>query len=233
MICPKCGVYIVESNPKCRNCGFEIENTIEKKKEGSNSPEKQISINHANSKKTNLRFFQKAWFMWVMLLTFYPLGLAVMWIYKKYNIVFRVIVTCIFILGIYLQSSGYFDRMMVNYNDKVLSKVSQSYEQLKPTRDAQKTNYEENKERIEFKNISISNFFDNAIVIGEATNGDKIAHSFDIKVGFYDENSKLISTATGNIYDLRPGSTKVFEAISNTFPKNIKYQKAQVNKIIN
>lgn len=43
------------------------------------------------------KFYQKAWFIWLMIFIFWPLGLILLWMSKKYNKKIKLIVTAIFV----------------------------------------------------------------------------------------------------------------------------------------
>lgn len=48
------------------------------------------------------KFYQKAWFIWPMIFIFWPLGLILLWMSKKYNKKIKLIVTAIFVAVIAL-----------------------------------------------------------------------------------------------------------------------------------
>lgn len=53
-------------------------------------------MNDTGAKKE--RWYQTTWFMWVMLVLFFPVGLFLMWKYKKHNLNARLIITAFFVL---------------------------------------------------------------------------------------------------------------------------------------
>ena len=53
------------------------------------------------------------------------------------------------------------------------------------------------KPQIEFTNVNFQNQVGMTTVIGEAKNNDSKAHSFTLTVSFYDNNKKLLGSASG------------------------------------
>ena len=58
---------------------------------------------------------------------------------------------------------------------------------------------------IEFSNVVVQSRYGTTMVVGEAVNNDDKAHSFTIKVSFYDEGGKLLGTAAGAMNDINGG----------------------------
>ena len=58
-------------------------------------------MNDTGAKKE--RWYQTTWFMWVMLVLFFPVGLFLMWKYKKHNLNARLIITTFFVLLMLVQ----------------------------------------------------------------------------------------------------------------------------------
>lgn len=88
MRCPKCGC---ESNGKfCQNCGANLD--------GDNND----YFYNANPPKINLpikqKWYTKAWFTIFMLIFFFPVGLYLMWKYRTWNKLVKIIITAIFVL---------------------------------------------------------------------------------------------------------------------------------------
>lgn len=99
------------------------------------------------------------------------------------------------------------------------------------TTKAQETE-KENKPKIEFSNIVMQNQVGLTTVIGEAKNNDSKAHSFTLKVSFYDKDNKLLGTAVGAMNDLNGGETKVFSAMATEDYSNASSYKVQVDTIV-
>lgn len=90
----------------------------------------------------------------------------------------------------------------------------------------------EQKPVIEFSNIVVRSSYGTTMVAGEAVNNDDKAHSFTIKVSFYDETGKLLGTALGAMNDLNGGESKIFTAMgSEDYTKAAQY-KVQVDTMI-
>lgn len=70
------------------------------------------------------------------------------------------------------------------------------------------------KPQVEFKNVLLQSQMGITTVIGEALNNDNQAHSFTMKVSFYDKSKKLLGTAVGAVNDVNGGETKIFSAMA-------------------
>ena len=68
---------------------------------------------------------------------------------------------------------------------------------------------------IHFDNVIVSSSSGMTNVNGEVKNDDTKAHSFTLKVSFYDADQKLLGTAVGAVNDLNGGETKLFAAIAS------------------
>ncbi|HHV99269.1 MAG TPA: hypothetical protein GXX36_06820 [Clostridiaceae bacterium] len=91
---------------------------------------------------------------------------------------------------------------------------------------------DEKKPVIEFSNVVVKSSYGTTMVAGEAVNNDDKAHSFTIKVSFYDKGGKLLGTAVGAMNDLNGGESKIFTAMgSDDFTSAAEY-KVQVDTII-
>jgi len=90
----------------------------------------------------------------------------------------------------------------------------------------------EKKPVIEFSNVVVKNSYGTTMVAGEAVNNDDKAHSFTIKVSFYDEGGKLLGTAIGAMNDLNGGESKIFTAMGSDDYTNAAQYKVQVDTII-
>ncbi|HHW41617.1 MAG TPA: hypothetical protein GXX19_10820 [Syntrophomonadaceae bacterium] len=198
MECPRCGVFIVESNPKCWNCGLDTRNK-----------------NIVDTRLQSEPFYKTTWFMWLMLLTVYPVGLILMWKYNKHNLFIRVLLTGLIFFSIplsHIASNQLNHDLMIPYSQSVFDSNAEN--------------------KIEFKNISIQNAYGVGMVQGEVINHDNKVHSFSFTIGFYDKNKKLLCIAQGTVLNLQPHSSKIFEAISQQYPENAAYQKAQVDALL-
>lgn len=100
---------------------------------------------------------------------------------------------------------------------------------------AQKTDSTEQanpKTKIEFKNLITQNNLGITTVYGEVNNTDTKAHSFTVKVSFYDKNKKLLGSASGAVNNLNGGSSKIFTAISTQDYSSADSFKVQVDTLI-
>lgn len=86
-VCPNCGASMVEkvSQPEMNN--------------GFNSEFNTYSVNTAYQEPKE-KFYQKAWFIILMLFLFWPVGVALMWIYKKFPLAVRIIISVFFGLAL-------------------------------------------------------------------------------------------------------------------------------------
>lgn len=87
-------------------------------------------------------------------------------------------------------------------------------------------------EDVSFSNVLVQSDMGMTMVYGEVTNNDTKAHSFTVKVSFYDNNESLIGTATGAVNDLNGGETKIFSAIGTDDVSNAVSQKVQVDTMV-
>lgn len=90
----------------------------------------------------------------------------------------------------------------------------------------------EKKPVIEFSNVVVKSSYGTTVVAGEAVNNDDQAHSFTIKVSFYDEAGKLLGTAIGAMNDLNGGESKIFTAMGSEDYTNAAQYKVQVDTMI-
>jgi len=100
MKCDSCGAPI--ENGKCSYCGKVFE---EKKVNFTNVQSTNPSWTFSNSgttEKVKQSFLETAWFCILMLFFFFPVGLYLMWHYKKFNSVVRIIITVFFIIAIFM-----------------------------------------------------------------------------------------------------------------------------------
>ncbi len=101
-----------------------------------------------------------------------------------------------------------------------------------PTEQARQQEGKRPAETIEFSNIVVQSRYGTTMVVGEATNNDDKAHSFTIKVSFYDESGKLLGTAAGAMNDLNGGETKIFTAMGSEDYTNAAQYKVQVDTMV-
>lgn len=88
------------------------------------------------------------------------------------------------------------------------------------------------KSGIEFRNVLLENQMGITNVIGEAVNNDNQAHSFTLKISFYDKDKKLLGSAVGAVNDLNGGETKIFNAMTTVdYTKSDSY-KVDVDTIV-
>lgn len=90
----------------------------------------------------------------------------------------------------------------------------------------------ETKSGIEFANIVLQSQLGYTNVIGEAINNDSKAHSFTLKVSFYDKDKKLLGTAVGAVNELNGGETKVFNAMATEDYTKADSYKVQVDTLV-
>lgn len=85
---------------------------------------------------------------------------------------------------------------------------------------------------IDFSNVLVQSDMGITMVYGEAKNNDSKAHSFTLKVSFYDNNDNLIGTATGAVNDLNGGETKIFGAVGTDDVADAASYKVQVDTMV-
>ncbi len=88
------------------------------------------------------------------------------------------------------------------------------------------------KSKIDFTNVSLKSNFGLTTVIGEANNKDSEAHSFTLKVSFYDKDKKLLGTAVGAVNDLNGGESKIFTAMATEDFSKADSHKVQVDTMV-
>ncbi len=94
------------------------------------------------------------------------------------------------------------------------------------------TTPKEAKPKIEFTNVVLQSQMGFTNVFGEAVNNGSDAHSFTLKVSFYDKDKKLLGSAVGAVNDLNSGETKLFSAMATEdYSKSASY-KVQVDTIV-
>lgn len=108
MKCPNCGTEF--DSKFCPNCGFDssaqnIENehsqnpTSQTQSNQSNDYNSESYMNYTNTAEPfETKWYQKTWFTVLMLIIFWPVGLCLMWIYrKKWNVVVKIIITALLV----------------------------------------------------------------------------------------------------------------------------------------
>lgn len=110
--------------------------------------------------------------------------------------------------------------------------VAKQGQEVKETPDAAENAADEEPEKIEFSNILVNTDLGMTMVYGEVKNNDTKAHSFTVKVTFYDDAGKIIGTASGAVNDLNGGETKLFSAIGTDDISSATSQKVQVDTTV-
>lgn len=137
------------------------------------------------------------------------------------GIIIGVIVVIGIIIGI---STGGKDGNTANNSS---AKVSDNKNETNTTNVAKDT-----KSKIEFTNVVLQSQMGLTTVNGEAVNNDSNAHSFTLKVSFYDKDKKLLGSAVGAVNDLNGGETKIFSAMATEdYSKSASY-KVQVDTMV-
>ena len=82
--CPKCNTENQDNNRFCRNCGSPLPMTVTQVKEQGAGKEK---------------WYQRTAFTVIMLILFFPVGLVLMWMYRKnWKTVVKAIITAVFVI---------------------------------------------------------------------------------------------------------------------------------------
>ncbi|NLA43534.1 VanZ family protein [Candidatus Saccharibacteria bacterium] len=185
-----------------------------------------------------MKFYQRNWFIWLSLILFAPLGIILLWTQKKYKLFPRIALSVIFLvffIAILPKGNGNESIKNITANNTTPSVASQS-DSPSASQNEQTTKPDstakENKPVIEFKNVVFSNNLGVTTVNGEAINNDTKAHSFTLKVSFYDENDKLLGTAVGAVNDLNGGDMKIFSAMGTGDFSNAAKYKVQVDTMV-
>lgn len=94
--CKFCGEQIDKESIVCPKCGRQIQNVKDKQ-------ESKIDNNEVNTAKSESKFYEQTWFMWVMLIFFAPVGIFFMWkfhpeIKKNTKITLTVVFAILFII---------------------------------------------------------------------------------------------------------------------------------------
>ncbi len=117
------------------------------------------------------------------------------------------------------------DKVEEEPQEKEPEKVQEPDEEVPDTAQTQQ-------EEVSFTNVFVQSDMGITLVYGEVTNNDTKAHSFTLKVSFYDENNNLIGTAVGAVNDLNGGATKIFAATGTDDVANAASYKVQVDTMI-
>lgn len=117
MFCKTCGQPINEGESFCGNCGAPQKNTLSKEKKSSNnnialkSQERPLPVHMRklspiqSEDMQSEKFYDKSWFMWLMLVIFGPVGIFLLWRKSKIGIVGKILITLIslfFFIGFYI-----------------------------------------------------------------------------------------------------------------------------------
>jgi hypothetical protein len=94
------------------------------------------------------------------------------------------------------------------------------------------TEPKETKPKIEFTNVISQSQMGITSVIGEAINNDSKAHSFTLKVSFYDKDKKLLGSAVGAVNDLNGGEKKIFNAMATGDYSKADSYKVEVDTLV-
>lgn len=91
MICPKCGANIRDGLTFCPKCGASIH--IQQSFSTEQNFDTPQHPTHAYKPK---KIYQKNWFIILMLIVFFPVGLFLMWKHSNWNIVIKIIISMFF-----------------------------------------------------------------------------------------------------------------------------------------
>ncbi len=136
-----------------------------------------------------------------------------------------IIIAIIIVIGIIIAifSNGNKDGTPPSANTQVVTNT---------TNTAATNNNATNKAQIEFTNVVSQSQLGITTVYGEAVNNDSKAHSFTLKVSFYDKDKKLLGSAVGAVNDLNGGETKIFSAIATGDYSAADSYKVQVDTLV-
>jgi hypothetical protein len=103
MFCKKCGTEF--DGKFCPNCGEPSEPVI--KNDQSTTILNGVDMDNAPIKQEKESIFSKTWFIILMTFCcFFPVGLFLMWKYKKFNKPIRIIITAFFAIGLIAAIGG-------------------------------------------------------------------------------------------------------------------------------
>lgn len=123
--CDTCGAQIDNNDKFCRECGKPIDNT-------------KTEINEKNIERNeeikNKKFYQKQWFMWVMLVLFPPVGIFLLWYFNKtFKRDAKIILTICFgmfwFMSSFIGSNEYEDTTNNNSNEQEEIKKEETEEE--------------------------------------------------------------------------------------------------------
>ena len=150
-------------------------------------------------------------------------------IFKKWwfwLVVLIVVIGAISSLGGNKENTG---NLTKNSVGEELSGDEVKAEQAKESSGVKDTN---SKSKIEFTNVALKQSLGFTTVIGEANNKDSKAHSFTLKVSFYNKDKKLLGTAAGAVNDLNSGESKIFTAMATEDFSKADSHKVQVDTMV-
>ncbi len=125
--CIRCGTEVGDNNKFCPECGYNFnDGNINNQNQFSNKPQNNANQGTVAAVPTH----QKSWFVILMLFLFFPIGIALMWIYKKeWNIVVKALITgfCAFaLIGAFLDSETQPKDQYSSGNSEVVNTVDSS-----------------------------------------------------------------------------------------------------------
>ena len=110
--CPECGHTVSDKAPSCPNCGYpltsvneiehlviehdEVELTTDFLETSPTETMEESIVAYQDKTKINTPFYQKTWFAVLMLFIFFPVGVFLIWKYRKFRIAVRCIASVAF-----------------------------------------------------------------------------------------------------------------------------------------
>ena len=95
--CIKCGTELDDNSRFCKECGAEQIISEDEKSEENKKDEGDRKSKESQTRK-KAPIWGRGWFIFAMLILFFPLGLFLMWKYKKFHTVIRILITGLVIL---------------------------------------------------------------------------------------------------------------------------------------
>lgn len=106
--CPDCGKEISDKATACIHCGCPMEHYISNEVRIEDEPiinksatdvKKTDSLSISIAETPTKKFYQKTWFIVLMLIFVFPVGIFLLWKYKKFNSIGRIIISVLFSLN--------------------------------------------------------------------------------------------------------------------------------------